>query len=60
MTIRILIAEDHMIVRSGLKMILSQHFGALDIMEADNTVDLLDAVRSNDYDLIIMDIFIII
>lgn len=56
--IRILIAEDHMIVRSGLKMILSAHFGSLDIMEVDNTADLLEAVRSNDFELIIMDIFL--
>jgi DNA-binding NarL/FixJ family response regulator len=57
-TMRILIAEDHMIVRSGLKMILSAHFGTLDFMEVDNTIDLLEAVRSNDHDLIIMDIFL--
>ncbi|MBO9564647.1 MAG: response regulator transcription factor [Niastella sp.] len=57
-TIRILIAEDHMIVRSGLKMVLASQFSALDIMEVDNTVELLDAIRANDFDLVIMDIFL--
>lgn len=39
-------------------MVLSAQFSELDIMEVDNTVDLLEAIRSHDYDLVIMDIFL--
>jgi len=54
--IRILIADDHAIVRAGLKQIIE---GIPDMILADEAADgreLLEKVRRNDYDVIVLDI----
>jgi len=58
MNIKVLIAEDHMIVRSGLKLILDNHFSVSTISEADNLRDLLTCVRQQEFDLLILDVFL--
>jgi len=54
--IRILIADDHAIVRAGLKQIIE---GIPDMMladEASNGRELMEKVRRKDYDVIVLDI----
>jgi two-component system, NarL family, invasion response regulator UvrY len=54
--IRILIADDHAIVRAGLKQIIE---GIPDMIledEASNGRELLEKVRKKDYDVIVLDI----
>jgi DNA-binding NarL/FixJ family response regulator len=53
--IRILIADDHNIVRDGLKRILAAH-GDLDVTaEAASGDETLALVKANDYDIVMMD-----
>jgi two-component system invasion response regulator UvrY len=54
--INILIADDHIIVREGLKHILSEISDICLIDEANNGQEVLDKVHKNDYNLIILDI----
>ena len=54
--IKLIIADDHPIVREGLKQIIadSQHFTVSD--EAGDGPELLDKVRKEDFDVIILDL----
>jgi two-component system invasion response regulator UvrY len=54
--IKLIIADDHPIVREGLKQIIadSPHFTVSD--EAGNGPELLDKVRKEDFDVIILDL----
>jgi DNA-binding NarL/FixJ family response regulator len=53
--IRILIADDHKIVRDGLKRILAAH-GDMDVTaEAASGDETLALVKANDYDIVMMD-----
>lgn len=54
--IRILIADDHTIVREGLKQILAETSDIVAAGEAANGLQVLKAVRKNKYDLVILDI----
>ena len=51
-----LLADDQPIVRSGLKAIISEHFGSCMIDEAENQSDIIRNVKSHAYDLVILDI----
>ena len=54
--IRLLIADEHMIVREGLKLLLA---GASDIViidEADSPQEVVDKVRENDPDMVLLEI----
>ena len=54
--INILIADDHAIVREGLKNIIAE---ALDIVvkdEANNGAEVIKKILKNDYDMIVLDI----
>ncbi len=53
---RILIADDHAILRKGLRRILSELEGICEIDEASNGYEVIDKVREKDYDLILLDI----
>lgn len=53
---RFLIADDHAIVRKGIRQILRDEFPDLIIDEVSNGSDLLDNVRVQKYDIIILDI----
>ncbi|MGW8325010.1 MAG: response regulator, partial [Desulfobacterales bacterium] len=54
--IKLIIADDHPIVREGLKQIIadSPHFTVSD--EAGDGPELLDKVRKEDFDVIILDL----
>ena len=54
--IRILIADDHAILRSGLKHILMRELDGVTCGEAENGQQVLDQVQSHDWDLLILDI----
>lgn len=53
---RILLVDDHAIVRSGLRRILNDAFPDLEVGEVGSYNDVLDQVRDTDWSLIILDI----
>ena len=52
----ILVADDHAIVRSGLKRILQLEFPDATVGEATNVAELLERVRSADWAVVILDV----
>ncbi|WP_153796058.1 response regulator [Foetidibacter luteolus] len=56
--LNILIAEDHVIVRNGLKLTLQNNFSISSIKEVDNLQELLVMVRMHPADLLILDVFL--
>lgn len=56
MIIKILIADDHSIVRTGLKQILLEGFPNAEIDEVPDAETLIQQVIKNDYDVIISDL----
>lgn len=53
---RILIADDHEVVRRGLKDILADEFDKLKIGEAGQASEILEAVRKQEWDAVLLDI----
>ena len=53
---QILIADDHAIVRRGLKQILDEEPGLAIVSEAENGQDVLEMSRHRTWDLVILDI----
>ena len=53
--IRILIADDHAIVRRGLKQILDEAIAGVVCGEASNAEETIALVRQHDWDLVILD-----
>jgi two-component system invasion response regulator UvrY len=53
---RVLIADDHSIIREGLKQILSENLFIQEIDEASNGDDALQKLLNNDYDLAVLDV----
>ncbi|MBI5441158.1 MAG: response regulator transcription factor [Deltaproteobacteria bacterium] len=56
MSIRILLADDHAVVRRGLKQIISETVELSVADEATDGYDALDKALRNDYDLVLLDI----
>lgn len=54
--IRILIADDHAIIRRGLREILLEEFTNASVIEVDDTESLLSKVRNNELDIVITDL----
>jgi len=54
--IKILIADDHAIVREGLKQIVAETSDMAVADEASTGHEVLDRVRDNDYDVVVLDI----
>jgi two-component system invasion response regulator UvrY len=54
--INILIADDHAIVREGLKQMVAETADMVVAGEASTGQEVLDNVRNNDYDVVILDI----
>jgi two-component system, NarL family, invasion response regulator UvrY len=54
--IKVLIADDHAVVRQGLKQILAETQDLIVGGEATNTQEVLDQIRATDYDVIVLDI----
>lgn len=53
---KILIADDHVIVRKGILLLLKEAYPFAEITDVDNTDSLMEALRRCDYDIIISDI----
>jgi two-component system, NarL family, invasion response regulator UvrY len=53
---KILIADDHFIVREGLKQILKKLPDVAQIEEAANGIDALNLIEKSEYDIVILDI----
>lgn len=54
--IKILVADDHPIFRQGLKHVFSETRNMEVVDEAANGFDLLEKVRTHDYDVVLLDI----
>jgi two-component system invasion response regulator UvrY len=54
--VKILIADDHPVVRRGLKQVLEEHKGLAVTAEAEDGVETLSKVRSGDFDVVLLDI----
>jgi len=54
--LKFLIADDHAVVREGVKRILREEFPQADFGEAQNAVQVLQQVRDRHWDMIMLDI----
>jgi len=54
--IRILIADDHSVVREGLKQILEEEFPKVKFGEAKNAVEVFDLMDTQNWDIAVLDI----
>jgi DNA-binding NarL/FixJ family response regulator len=54
--INIIIVDDHAVVRKGLIQILEEHSGLYSVDEASSGDELLEKVKTNHYDVIVLDI----
>ena len=54
--IRVLIADDHAILRSGLKEILTRELPGVICGEAENARDVIDQVERESWDLVLLDV----
>ena len=54
--LRILIADDHPVVRQGLKQILLDEFSPVLIGEAENTQSLIEKALEGEWDIVISDL----
>lgn len=54
--IKILIADDHAIVREGLKQIVAEEKDMLVAGEAENTYELMKLLKNHSWDIIVLDI----
>ena len=54
--IRILIADDHEVVRKGLRQVIEETSDLVVTGEASNGHEVLEKIRKNDHDLVVLDI----
>lgn len=54
--IKVLITDDHAVVRKGLKQIIDETPGMLAADEASSGNEALEKIRKNDYDVVLLDI----
>jgi DNA-binding NarL/FixJ family response regulator len=53
---KILVVDDHMVVRQGLKLILAREFTQAVFVEAENAQEALEQVGQTPFDLLVLDI----
>lgn len=53
---KILIADDHAVVRQGLRMILANEFKKATFGEAQDTAELFDRLKADRWDVVVMDL----
>lgn len=56
MTKKILIADDHEIVRNGLKLVFTDEFSDVEFGEAQDSAEVLHKIKEKKWDIIILDI----
>ncbi len=54
---KILLVDDHSMIRQGLKMILTQSYPSAEIVEKSNAYDLEDELKENTFDIVVTDLF---
>jgi two-component system, NarL family, invasion response regulator UvrY len=54
---RILLADDHTLLREGLKQILAEAFPQAEFGEAGTTAETLECLRSARWDILVLDVF---
>jgi two-component system, NarL family, invasion response regulator UvrY len=54
--VSLLIADDHFIIRTGLKLLIKSFLKGSKIEEAENGSSVVEKIQINDYDLLILDI----
>jgi two-component system, NarL family, invasion response regulator UvrY len=54
--LRIIIADDHPVVRKSLKQILLEEFSPVHVDDAENATELLDKTLSHSWDIVITDL----
>ena len=54
--IRVLITDDHALIRRGLKQVLQEGLGAVVVGEAQNAGEALDQITTRPWDVVVMDI----
>ncbi len=54
--IKVLIADDHKAIRSGVKQILSDEFGEIEFGEAANAIEVIKKIKEKKWDILILDI----
>jgi two-component system invasion response regulator UvrY len=54
--LKILLTDDHVVVRQGLKLILADHFKRAHFGEARNAQEALDSIAKNGWDVVVLDI----
>ena len=52
----ILLVDDHAVVRNGLKQMLVEHLGLVVFGEANDAIEAIHQVRSQDWNLVVLDI----
>lgn len=53
---KILLTDDHALIRRGLRQVLLESFGNAVVGEAQNAQEALDQIRKKDWDVVVMDI----
>lgn len=53
---KVLIADDHPVVRRGVGQILVDEFDGCEVVEAENAAHLMELVRSQQWDVVLLDI----
>ena len=53
---KMLVVDDHAVVRHGVKQILSEQFHGALIGEAQNAEEMLERVRTTDWDIVVLDV----
>jgi len=54
--IRILIADDHAVVRAGLRQFIAAHDDLSVVVEASNGAEVMEAIRKTELDVVVLDI----
>ena len=53
---RFLVADDHSIVRMGIKLMLEDDYAGVSIDEAENGTEIVEKIKVHHYDLLILDL----
>jgi two-component system invasion response regulator UvrY len=52
---KILLADDHVIIRRGLKVLIDNYFGASEWIETDNTKNIIELIKNNSFTHLVLD-----
>jgi DNA-binding NarL/FixJ family response regulator len=58
MAMKILIADDHAVLREGLKQILAEEYPAAEFRETGTTQETLDCLQQGEWDVLLLDVFL--